>query len=331
MKDLLNHLFEQRYLSAAEARTVLMEIAAGKYPPAQVAAFLTVFRMRSLMVEELEGFRRAMLDMCVAVELSAYQPVDLVGTGGDGKNSFNISTLAALVVAGSGQRVAKHGNYGASSVCGASNVLEALGLKFPKTPQEAERDIERAGFCYLHAPFFHPAMKQVAAVRKELGFRTFFNLLGPIANPASPASQLLGVSSYALQRLYSYVLQNSSQNFLIAHSLDGYDEISLTGPFRLVGRGEERLLEPHDIGCAAASPDELSAGGSVAAAAALFMKILQGEGTRAQREVVIANAGAALHCSRPGMSLEEGMALARESLASKRALNVLQILTDAKA
>jgi anthranilate phosphoribosyltransferase len=326
MKEFLELLFSHGFLSVEESRAILKEIAAGKHTPTQVAAFLAVFCMRPISVAELQGFRAAMLDLCLPVDLSPYGAVDLVGTGGDGKDTFNISTLAALVTAGTGQRVAKHGNYAASSVCGASNVLEQLGVHFPKTPAQAQAQIERSGFCYLHAPLFHPAMKQLAPIRKELGVRTFFNLLGPLVNPAAPPAQVIGVATFGLQRLYHYLLQQLGVKYVVVHSLDGYDEISLTGPSLLQGRSEEHLMEPRDWGYEPVARQDLSGGSCVAECAAIFMRILQGQGTPAQERVVCANAAAALKLSGRAANFREAAALALESLRSGKALAVLEAL-----
>ncbi|NLF25675.1 MAG: anthranilate phosphoribosyltransferase [Deltaproteobacteria bacterium] len=326
MREFLERLFRHGFLSVEESRAILKEIAAGKYAPTQVAAFLTVFCMRPIGVDELQGFRAAMLDLCLPVDLSPYDAVDLVGTGGDGKDTFNISTLAALVTVGAGQRVAKHGNYAASSVCGASNVLEQVGVYFPKTAAQAQAQIERSGFCFLHAPIFHPAMKHLAPIRKELGVRTFFNLLGPLVNPAAPPAQVVGVATFGLQRLYHYLLQQLGVKYVVLHSLDGYDEISLTSPCLLQGRNEERLLEPKDWGCQAVRAQDLSGGRSVTESAEIFMRILQGQGTPAQERVVCVNAAAALKLCGRAADYKEAVEMARESLRSGKALAVLEAL-----
>jgi len=330
MKDILEQLFSKHYLTCAQARALLLDMAAGRYAPAQTAAFLTVFRMRTPCVEELEGFRAALLDLCVRVDLGGVTAVDLVGTGGDGKNTFNISTLAALVTAGAGQPVVKHGNYASSSVSGASNVLEELGVRLAKTPEDARVDLDRCGFCYLHAPYFHPAMKQIAPIRKELGVRTFFNLLGPLVNPASPSHQMIGVAQSSVLRLYHYLLQKMGVKYVLVHALDGYDEFSLTGASRIVGSLGERLLEPCDLGLQVVSPAELSGGKTPAEAARIFVRILEGQGSAAQERIVAANAALALQLTGRAQSAEDGFFMALEALKSGRALGVLKRLSAAR-
>ncbi|GAB4127168.1 MAG: anthranilate phosphoribosyltransferase [Raineya sp.] len=320
MKEILHHLFEHKTLSKTEATEILKNIALGKYNFSQIAAFMTVYLMRSITVEELEGFRDAMLDLCIALDLSAYKPIDLCGTGGDGKNTFNISTLASFVVAGAGQAVAKHGNYGVSSVCGSSNVLEYLGVKFNNDTAHIKEQIEEANICILHAPLFHPALKNVAPIRRELGVKTFFNMLGPMVNPAFPKNQMVGVFNLELARLYAYLYQKTDKNFCIVHSLDGYDEISLTEKFKLFSRNQEQLAEPSSFVDEKLHFEQIYGGATVAEAAEIFMNVLQNQCTEAQKNVVIANAAIALQTAQAHLSLEECKAQAKESLESGRAL-----------
>ncbi len=320
MKDVLNRLYEHNKLSKEEAKDMLTRIANGDFNDSQVASFMTVFMMRSISVEELEGFRDAMLGLCKAVDLSAYEPVDVCGTGGDGKDTFNISTISSFVVAGAGVKVVKHGNYAVSSACGSSNVIEHFGHEFTNDKTVLERKIEEAGICYLHAPLFHPAMKNVAPVRRELGVKTFFNMLGPMVNPAFPTSQLVGVFSLELERLYGYLYQNSNKNFVILHALDGYDEVSLTGPVKLVTDRGEKLIEPEDLGFKKViNPGELSGGNSVEDAAEILTNVLDNNATETQKNVVIANAGLAIYAARPETSLEDALAMAKESIESGKA------------
>ncbi len=319
MKEILNNLFEYKSLDRESAKEILKNLALGKYNESQVAAFLTVYLMRSITVEELDGFREAMLELCLHVDLSAYDPIDLCGTGGDGKNTFNISTLASFVVAGAGQHVAKHGNTSVSSVCGSSNVLAHFGYQFTDKKEELERNLEQAGICFLHAPLFHPAMKNVGPIRKALGVKTFFNMLGPMVNPAFPKKQLVGVFSLELARLYAYLYQRTDKQFVILHSLDGYDEISLTGPFKMLNNQGEKIISPEQIGLSVHSANDLRGGDTVEESAKIFSEILHGNGTKAQNEAVIANAGLALHCGK-GVSLVDGIEMARESLISGKAL-----------
>ncbi|MEO0899560.1 MAG: anthranilate phosphoribosyltransferase [Bacteroidota bacterium] len=320
MKDILQHLFEHRSLDKQQAKAVLTNIARGGiYNNSQIAAFLTVYIMRAITVEELDGFREAMLELCIPMDLKEFDPMDLCGTGGDGKNTFNVSTLASFVAAGAGVRVAKHGNYGVSSVSGSSNVIEHLGGKFTNQADLIRRQIEQAGICFLHAPLFHPAMKNVGPIRRELGVKTFFNMLGPMVNPAFPNKQLVGVFSLELARLYGYLYQRTDKRFTILHSLDGYDEISLTGSFKALSQDGERLMQPSDLGFRTLRQEELHGGETVAEAAEIFVKVLQNQGTEAQKSAVLANAGMAIHTYFPGISYEDAMAKAKESMESGRA------------
>ncbi len=328
MKDTLNHLFENNTLTKSEAKETLKKIAAGSFNNSQITAFLTVFKMRSITVDELEGFRDAMLDLCLRVDLSDYELIDLCGTGGDNKDTFNISTLTSFVVAGAGFKVAKHGNYGVSSVCGSSNVMESLGVKFTNDKDILRKNIEEAGICFLHAPLFHPAMKHVAPIRKELGVKTFFNMLGPMVNPTFPKNQVVGVFSLELARLYSYLYQKSERNYIILHSLDVYDEISLTSPFKMISRKAEKIVEPSDMGFETVKPEELAGGTTVEESANIFMKVLGGAGTVAQNNVVIANAIMAIQCCYPELMIYECKAIATESLLSGKALKVLNKLIN---
>ncbi|MEZ0487853.1 anthranilate phosphoribosyltransferase [Fibrella aquatica] len=319
MKAILNHLFEYKTLTTAQAKEVLLGITQGQYNQSQVAAFLTVYMMRSIRVEELEGFRDAMLELCLPVDLSGFDAMDVCGTGGDGKDTFNISTLSAFVVAGAGQRVAKHGNHGVSSLTGSSTVMERLGYKFTNDIGELQRKIETAGICFLHAPLFHPAMKNVGPIRKELGVKTFFNVLGPMVNPSRPNKQLVGVYSLELARLYAYLYQQTDKQFMVLHSLDGYDEISLTGPFKAITNKTELMLNPVDIGFERLSAEALSGGKTAEESAQIFMNVLNNEATPAQTQAVLANAAMALLAAGKAPTNEEAVAMARESLVSGRA------------
>ena len=327
MKNYLEKLTAGEFLTQSEARQILMEIGTGKHEQIPITAFLTVFMMRPIRPEELAGFREALLELCIPVDLSAYAPIDLCGTGGDGKDTFNISTLASVVTAGAGIKVAKHGNYGVSSGCGSSNVMEYLGIQFSNDTSFLERCIDRAGMCVLHAPLFHPAMKEVAPIRRGLGLKTFFNMLGPLVNPARPAHQLVGVYSLELMRLYGHIFEQTDINYTVIHALDGYDEISLTGSTKILQAQQERLLSPQDLNCETLAPEAIEGGHTVEAAAEIFMNVLQNKGTSAQRQVVCANSGMAI-ATQKGISATEGYALAEESLASGKALHVLQTLQD---
>ncbi len=321
MKQILSQLLNFQTLSHSEAQQALLGIGRGQYNPSQIASFLTAYAMRGLTTDELSGFRDAMLEMCMAIDLSDFDPMDVCGTGGDGKDTFNISTLASFVVAGAGQRVAKHGNHGVSSAVGSSTVLEYLGIKFTNDQDFLTKKIETAGICYLHAPLFHPAMKNVAPIRKELGIKTFFNMLGPLTNPSFPQKQLTGVFSLELARMYAYLYQKTNKNYLIVHSLDGYDEVSLTGDFKVITAQSEQILRPKDLGMDTLSESQLSGGDTLEESAQIFMNVLKNEATSAQKQAVFANAAMALHAANPLLSLSDAVEAARESLESGRALN----------
>lgn len=319
MKTILNNLFEHKTLSQAEAKEVLFSIATEKYNASQVSAFISVYLMRSITVEELSGFRDAMLNLCLKTEFESTESIDIVGTGGDGKDTFNISTLACFVVAGAGINVTKHGNYGVSSISGSSNVLEAIGYKFTNDKSVLEKQLEKSGICFLHAPLFHPAMRSVAPIRKELGVRTFFNMLGPVVNPCQPKYQVLGVYNLEMARLYNYLLQNTKTEYSIVHSLDGYDEVSLTSDYKLITKNKEQIVSPSEIGYSKLKQEELSGGSSVESSAKLFLSVLSGEGTVAQNNAVVVNAAVAIQCVSPKKSFSDCIEEANESLKSKRA------------
>lgn len=314
-------MFEHRSLSREESHQVLLNIADGKYNDVQLSAFMTVFLMRSITLDELTGFRDAILERRNPVDFGDVKAIDIVGTGGDGKNTFNISTASCFVVAGTGRKVIKHGNYGASSISGASNVLEQHGVRFTSDISILDRSLADSGVCYLHAPFFSPALKSVAAVRKALGVRTFFNMLGPLVNPTLPKNQLLGVYNLKLMRLYRYIAQNEGINCTIVHSLDGYDEISLTSPFKVVTPGYERVLESKDLGLTGGTQEDLYGGDTVEEAAAIFDDVLEGRASEPKKNCVIANAAFAIHTLEPEMPVAEAVKEARESLESGAALD----------
>lgn len=326
MKKILEQLFAHKSLSRAAAKEALVGIGRGSYNEHEVTAFMTVYLMRSITIEELQGFRDALLELCVPVDLNGHETIDIVGTGGDGKNTFNISTLSCFIVAGTGQKVAKHGNYGASSISGASNVMEQLGYKFKNDKDSLKREVEETNICFLHAPMFHPALKTVGPIRKNLGMRTFFNMLGPMVNPASPKFQLVGVYSLEMARVYNYLLQQGSSAFTIIHGLDGYDEISLTNDTKVITNQGERIMTPEQLGKRAVTPADIYGGSSVEEAAKLFTRILKGEGSWAQNAVVLANAAMALHCTGNHQTYEQAYAAAVESLESGKAYNTFKKL-----
>lgn len=320
MRKILDYLINHRTLDRREAGEVLTNIAENKYSEPEIAAFITVFLMRSITVEELSGFRDALLNLCIKTDLSDFDTIDVCGTGGDGKDSFNVSTLTTFVLAGAGIKVAKHGNYGVTSVCGSSNILEYYGYKFSSDSDKLKREIDKCGVCFLHAPLFNPAMKTVAPVRRALKVKTFFNMLGPLVNPSMPRAQFTGVYNLELARLYNYLLQNSGIRFAIVHSLDGYDEVSLTSGFKYILNGAEQILTPEMLGYEITYKDELKGGCTVAGAAGIFIDLLEGRGTKSRNNIVIANSQLAIKCYDPSRSMEECRMIAEDSLSGGKAL-----------
>jgi anthranilate phosphoribosyltransferase len=326
MKQILNHLFEHKTFTREQSKEILKNIALGKYNNSQMAAFMTAYCMRSITVNELEGFRDAMLELCLPIDLQTGELIDLCGTGGDGKDTFNISTLASFVVAGAGYKVAKHGNYGVSSGCGSSNVMEHLGYVFTNDEDKLKRSIDKANICFLHAPLFHPAMKTVAPIRRELGVKTFFNMLGPLVNPAKPANQLVGVFNLELVRVYAYLYQKSGINYTILNALDGYDEISLTCDFKTFSPEGEKINSIESLGFDKLNESEITGGHTVSDSADIFMQVLNNESTKAQSNVVLSNAALAIKTINPDKSFADAFYEAEESLISKNALNSFNTL-----
>ncbi len=328
MKKILQYLFEHKTLSRETAKEILLNMSRGQYNETEMSAFITVFLMRSITIAELQGFRDALLELCVKVDLGGEALMDIVGTGGDGKNTFNISTLSCFIVAGAGQKVAKHGNYGASSISGSSNVMEQLGYSFKSDNGALKKELETANICFLHAPIFHPALKIVGPIRKNLGVRTFFNMLGPMVNPASPAFQLVGVYNLEMARIYNYLLQQTGNAFTIIHGLDGYDEISLTNDTKVITNEGEKVMTPEQLGKRMVMAEDIHGGNSVEEAAKIFTKIIKGEGSWAQNAVVLANAAMALHCTGKYGNYEDAYHAAVDSLESGKAYQSLQLLTS---
>ncbi|MBK8880900.1 MAG: anthranilate phosphoribosyltransferase [Bacteroidales bacterium] len=328
MKEILQRLTSHLTLDREEAKNVLKKIAGGEYNNSQISAFLTVYMMRMITVHELAGFRDALLDLCLATDLAEFDTIDLCGTGGDGKNTFNISTLSSFVVAGTGGKVAKHGNYGVSSACGSRNVLEYLGYKFTSDRDTLRNQIDKANICFLHAPLFHPAMKTVAPIRRELSVKTFFNMLGPMVNPSFPRNQLVGVWNLETARLYNYIYQQTDKNYTIIYSLDGYDEISLTSEFKMISNREEDLVDPEKIGYTRLTHEDVKGGVTVEESVRIFLNILEGNGTEAQKAVVIVNSGMALRKLFPSKSLKECFSMAEESLQGGKAKEKLKKLLE---
>lgn len=327
MKAILNQLIQHKTLNREQASNILKEIASEKYNQSQVAAFLTVFMMRNITPDELSGFRDALLDLCIPVDFSDFNTIDLCGTGGDGKNTFNISTISSLVVAGAGYKVSKHGNYGVSSACGSSNVMEHFGYKFTNDEEKLKKQMDETGYVYLHAPLFHPAMKAVGPIRRELGMKTFFNMLGPMVNPSQPQNQIVGVYNLETVRLYSYIYQQTGKNYSIVYALDGYDEISLTGNFKIITNTEELLLSPEKMGLPRLQQEQLFGGDTVEEAAKIFITILEGKGTEAQNSAIFANAGMAVRTIHPEKTIEACLEEAKNSLLGGKALKVLKAIT----
>ena len=328
MKKLLGKLFDHQKLSRQEAKEILVSISENKFNEAQIASFLTVFLMRPIALDELQGFQDALLELRRPVNLEGVESIDIVGTGGDGKNTFNISTLSCFAVAGAGYKVTKHGNYGVSSACGSSNVMEHLGYQFTNDEDRLKQQLDRANVCFFHAPFFHPAMKAVAPVRRQMGVKTFFNMLGPLVNPAQPKYNLLGVFSMELSRLYQYVLQQTDRAYAIVYALDGYDEISLTGKAKVRTNHAEHIYGPEDFGQKKLQQSQLFGGDTVEEAAQIFTSVLKNTCTDAQRSVVATNAGLAIHCMNPNQSLQDCIAEAENSLISQKALTQFKKLIN---
>ncbi|WP_275316452.1 anthranilate phosphoribosyltransferase [Tenacibaculum bernardetii] len=328
MKQILNDLYQHKKLTKQQAKQVLIDIASGKFNEAHLASFMTVFMMRPISVDELSGFRNALIELAIKVDFSEYNTIDIVGTGGDGKDTFNISTLTSFIVAGTGQKVAKHGNYSVSSQSGSSDMLESFGYEFTNDEAVLKSQLEQANICFLHAPKFHPAMKAVSATRKALALKTFFNMLGPLVNPSSPKNQLLGTFNLEVARLYNYILQEENRNYGIVHALDGYDEISLTSGFKLFTKNGEQLINPEDIGQKRTEQSAIFGGESVADAAKIFKSIIEGNGTEAQNSVVLTNAAFALKIVDDKKSFQEAYEEAKDSLLGLKAYQTLNKLVN---
>ncbi|MCS3532222.1 anthranilate phosphoribosyltransferase [Chryseobacterium sp. JUb7] len=328
MKEILQYLFNHHTLSKSEAKAIMIEIAQNKFNATEVTAFISVFLMRNITLKELEGFREALLQMAVPVNIDATDAIDIVGTGGDGKNTINISTLTSFVVAGAGQKVTKHGNYGASTTTGSSNVLEELGYEFKNDSEKLNTDLEKANICFLHAPYFHPALQSVGLLRKSLGLRTFFNLLGPLVNPVKPQFSMIGVYNLEIARIYQYLLQKDDREFIIVHGLDGYDEISLTHDTKIITKNGEQIYSSEDLGFDHVTPENIKAGATIQETAKIFRNILEGKGTKQQNSVVLANASVALYNTGKFGTYDDCLLLAQESLESGKALKSLELLLE---
>jgi len=327
MKKILNRLTQYETLTEKESRSIIIEISEGKLNTSEISSFLTIFMIRNITIEELNGFRKALIELSLKIDLKEFDPIDLCGTGGDEKDTFNISTLASFVTAGSGVKVSKHGNYGVSSGCGSSNVLEYLGIKFNNDSDKIRRAVDKANICFLHAPLFHPAMKNVAPVRKELGLKTFFNMLGPMVNPSMPKKQIVGVYNLELARIYNYLYQTTEINYNIIHSLDGYDEISLTKGTKIYSRENEFILESKDFNLENIDSNKITGGKDIESSAKIFMDVLNGQASNDQENVVCANASLAIAISK-NKSILEAFSIAKESIKSKSALKCFNNLIN---
>ena len=327
MKEILNRLIKYKTLNEVESKDILIKISNGELNNSQISSFLTIYMMRNITLQELKGFKDALIELCIKVDLKEFDTIDLCGTGGDGKDTFNISTLASFVTAGSGCKVAKHGNYGVSSGCGSSNVLESLGIKFTNDYDILKKAIDKSGICFLHAPLFHPAMKNVAPIRKELGMKTFFNMLGPLVNPSMPKKQIVGVFNLELARIYNYLLQKTDKKYSIIYSLDGYDEISLTNDTKIYSNNSEKNYSSKEFGLENIKPYEIKGGVDIPSSSKIFMNVLNGTGRESQNNVVCANAGVAISISK-GISISEGFEAAKESLKSSKALSSFNKLKE---
>ena len=323
MKYILIKLLDYQYLTRDESRELLTAIVNGDVPETQLSAIITIFLMRSISVDEVLGFREALMEMRTHIDLSDYRSVDIVGTGGDGKNTFNISTTASFVVAGAGYPVVKHGNYGATSVSGSSNAMEQQGVKFTTDGDILRKSLDEASIAYLHAPLFSPALKAVAPIRKSLGVRTFFNVLGPLVNPVEPEYQLLGVYNLSLSRLYRYIYQANNKKFSIVHSMDGYDEISLTGDFKVISYNGEHLYHPEELGFDKIKESDIYGGSTIKDVVSIFNNVLNATATTTQTNVVILNAAFAIQLIEENKTIEECIDIARESIYAKKALRSL--------
>lgn len=328
MKEILHYLFNHNSLSEKQAYDILKSITEGKYNEIQIASFLTVFQMRDITEAEMKGFRKALWELCLPMDTEGQETICVCGTGGDGKDTFNISTLSSFIVAGAGYKVTKHGNYAVSSNCGSSNVLEALGYQFTNDTEQLKKQLDQANICFLHAPLFHPAMKHVASTRKQLKVKTFFNMLGPLINPARPSHQFTGVFNLKTLRLFSYLLEDSNTTYSVVHSLDGYDEISLTGPFKIAQNKGATSYTPQEIGFPKLDSKLIHGANDVQSNAALFTKILKNEGTEAQSQVVLANASMAIQTMEEDLNFDACRAKATESLVSGSAFKSLKNLTS---
>ena len=330
MKNLLRDLYNHKIMSKEESKAALISLTDGSANSSQISSFLTVFLLRDITSEELDGFREAMIELSIDVDIDGDELIDLCGTGGDGKDTFNISTISSFVVAGSGIKVAKHGNYGVSSSCGSSNIISHLGHEFSNDISSLKYSLDKSNICFLHAPLFHPSLKNISPVRIELGVKTFFNMLGPMVNPIQPKSQLVGVFNSNIFRLYSHIYSKTNKSYCIVHSIDGYDEVSLTGSFKLFSNNQDLMLEPKDLGFNVIDSVKLSGGKNIKESSKIFLDILKNKGTSEQVDAVLANSGLAIYCAKKLNSIKDGIEIARESLESGKAYNCVKLFIEKK-
>lgn len=324
MKKYLLQLIEGNTLTQEDTHEIMLNIVEEKYNVQQIAALLMALQTRGVTVDELLGFRQGLLETGKYMDFTEYDTLDIVGTGGDGKNTFNISTCSAFVIAGAGYKVTKHGNGGSSSVSGASNVLQGHGVKFTDDINQLKRSLEEVGICYFHAPLFAYGMKFVGPTRKALGIPTCFNLLGPLVNPCHPKNSLHGTANQAQLRLYTNLHQKIGDNFGVITSYDGYDEISLTSGFKICTNDFEKVFTPVDLGLKYVKQSDIFGGETAMEAMKIFDSVLEGTATEAQKNVVIANAACGISIMDKNMSMADSVATARESLDSGKALQTFK-------
>jgi len=322
--QLIEKLINQETLTKAESSVVLNNITNGVYNDSQIVVVVTALQMRSVTADELNGFRDALLEASTKVNLKVEDCIDVCGTGGDGKNTFNISTITAFVLAAGGYKVVKHGNYGVSSFCGSSTMLEHLGYKFTVNESNLQEQLDETNICFLHAPLFHPCLKRVSKIRKDLGIRTFFNFLGPLVNPLQPNLQLTGVFNLKTARLYKDILSNSRKAFSVVHSIDGYDEVSLTAPFKVFSETSEQLLYPEELTDETITEDDLFGGSDILQSEKIFEAIVSGNGNAVQNEVIKINTALGIKCFKPEMSLEDAQLEAEQIIKSGKVAQTIK-------
>ncbi|MCQ2266888.1 MAG: anthranilate phosphoribosyltransferase [Bacteroidaceae bacterium] len=324
MKQYLLRLIEGETLQREDTHHIMLNVTKEQYSEHQIAALLMALQTRGVTVDELLGFRDGLLETGKYVNFEDQNTLDIVGTGGDGKNTFNISTCSAFVIAGAGYKVTKHGNGGSTSVSGASNVLQGHGVKFTDNEDTLRRSLDEAGICYFHAPLFAYGMKFVGSTRRALQVPTCFNLLGPLVNPCHPKNSLHGTANQSQLRLYTAVHQKIGDKYGVVTSYDGYDEISLTSGFKMTTNHFEKVFTPKDLGFNYVEPMDIYGGQTAEEAMKIFDSVLEGTCTEAQKNVILANAACGISVMERNLSIEESVAIARESLESGKALRAFK-------